>query len=122
MRAPLFANLIALLTAPAVAQPATALDARAAQAIVAGCVAHSTTKQQSHAIAVVDSGGHLVAALRMDGNGSGIFDFALAKAQAAAAWLGASMAARASASLLSRVFSVVLATTGLAMLHSAMGA
>ena len=86
MRAPLFANLIALLTAPAVAQPATALDARAAQAIVAGCVAHSTTKQQSHAIAVVDSGGHLVAALRMDGNGSGIFDFALAKAEAAAAW------------------------------------
>jgi uncharacterized protein GlcG (DUF336 family) len=41
---------------------------------------------QSHAIAVVDLGGHLVAALRMDGNGSGIFDFALAKAEASAAW------------------------------------
>ena len=41
---------------------------------------------QSHAIAVVDNGGHLVAALRMDGNGSGIFDFSLAKAEAAAAW------------------------------------
>lgn len=41
---------------------------------------------QSHAIAVVDMGGHLIAALRMDGNGSGIFDFALAKAEAAAAW------------------------------------
>jgi len=35
---------------------------------------------------VVDNGGHLIAALRMDGNGSGIFDFALAKAEAAAAW------------------------------------
>jgi uncharacterized protein GlcG (DUF336 family) len=70
----------------AIAQTPTALDARAAQAIVAGCVAHSGAKQQSHAIAVVDTGGHLVAALRMDGNGSGIFDFALAKAEASAAW------------------------------------
>jgi uncharacterized protein GlcG (DUF336 family) len=61
---------------------AQALDARAAQAIVA----QSTLKMQSHAIAVVDTGGHLIAALRMDGNGSGIFDFALAKAEAAAAW------------------------------------
>src|SRR6185295_2461580 len=80
-------GLAALVMAvPAAAQPAATLDARAAQAIVAGCVAHSTAKKQSHAIAVVDTGGHLVAALRMDGNGSGIFDFALAKAQAAAAW------------------------------------
>ena len=76
----------ALLAAAASAQPAPTLDARGAQAIVAGCVAHSTAKKQSHAIAVVDTGGHLVAALRMDGNGSGIFDFALAKAKAAAAW------------------------------------
>ena len=68
------------------AQASAVLDARAAQAIVAGCVAQSIAKRQSHAIAVVDNGGHLVAALRMDGNGSGIFDFALAKAQAAAAW------------------------------------
>ncbi|HKX91365.1 MAG TPA: heme-binding protein [Sphingomicrobium sp.] len=63
-----------------------ALDAGAAQAIVAGCAAHATAKKQSHAIVVVDNGGHPVAALRMDGNGSGIFDFALSKAQAAAAW------------------------------------
>ena len=76
----------ALAAAPAFAQPAATLDARSAQAIVAGCVAHSTAKKQSHAIAVVDSGGHVVAALRMDGNASGIFDFALTKAQAAAAW------------------------------------
>ena len=76
----------ALMSFSAAAQPAPPLDARAAQAIVAGCVAHSTAKKQSHAIAVVDAGGHLVAALRMDGNGSGIFDFALAKAQASAAW------------------------------------
>ena len=70
----------------AAAQPAPALDAKLAQAIVACCVAHSAARQQSHAIVVVDAGGHMVAALRMDGNGSGIFDFALAKAEAAAAW------------------------------------
>jgi len=63
-----------------------ALDARTAQAIVAGCTAHATAKRQSHAIAVVDVGGHLVAALRMDGNGSGIMEFSIAKAQAVAAW------------------------------------
>jgi glc operon protein GlcG len=41
---------------------------------------------QSHAIAVVDTGGHVVAALRMDGTGSGMMDFATAKAEAVAAW------------------------------------
>ena len=78
-----FVGLTVLLSAPASAQ---ALDARAAQAIVDGCAVHAAAKKQSHAIAVVDSGGHLVAALRMDGNGSGIFDFSLAKAEAVAAW------------------------------------
>ena len=79
---------IALLLIPtqALAQAAPVLDARAAQAIIVGCVAQSTPKMQSHAIVVVDTGGHVIAALRMDGNGSGIFDFALAKAEAAAAW------------------------------------
>jgi len=62
------------------------LDARAAQAIVAGCAAHSGARNQSHAIAVVDAGGQLLAALRMDGNSYGIMDFALAKARASAAW------------------------------------
>jgi glc operon protein GlcG len=68
------------------AQAQAVLDAKMAQAIIAGCVAQSTPKMQSHAIVVVDTGGHLLAALRMDGNGSGIMDFALAKAEAAAAW------------------------------------
>ena len=86
MRWPLLAALLIPPAAPAAAQAAAALDARAAQAIVAGCVAQSAPKMQSHAIAVVDTGGHLIAALRMDGNGSGIFDFALAKAEASAAW------------------------------------
>ena len=81
---PILAMLV--VAARADGQAATALDARSAQAIVAGCVAQATPKMQSHAIAVVDNGGHLIAALRMDGNGSGIFDFALAKAEAAAAW------------------------------------
>jgi glc operon protein GlcG len=83
MRLPPVALL--LISAPAFAQTA-ALDARAAEAIVHGCATHALAKHQSEAIAVVDVGGQLVAALRMDGNGSGIFDFALAKAQAAAAW------------------------------------
>lgn len=83
MRRLAFALIAASTTASA---QQTALDAKAAQAIVAGCAAHSSAKMQSEAIAVVDNGGNLVATLRMDGNGSGIFDFALAKAQAAAAW------------------------------------
>ena len=73
------------ISTPAFAQP-TALDARVAEAIVHGCAAHALAKHHSEAIAVVDVGGNLVAALRMDGNASGIFDFALAKAEAAAAW------------------------------------
>lgn len=80
----LFAGLLA--AGPAASQSAATLDARTAQAIIAGRAAHASAKMQSEAIAVVDTGGHLIAALRMDGNGSGIFDFALAKAQASAAW------------------------------------
>lgn len=80
--------LAGLLLGSAASAQAPVLDAKAAQAIVAGCTAHATAKRQSHAIAVVDAGGHLVAALRMDGNGTGIMDFALAKAQASAAWGG----------------------------------
>ena len=83
MRTIAFIALIGILPSPAFAQ---SFDARAAQAIVAGCAAHASAKQQSHAIAVVDLGGNLVAALRMDGNGSGIMDFSLAKAKAVAAW------------------------------------
>ena len=82
-----FVGLAVLVSAasPLQAQQ-VALDARTAQAIVAGCAAHAAAKNQGHAIAVVDLGGHLVAALRMDGNGSGIKDFSLAKAKAFAAW------------------------------------
>ena len=69
MRKFLFAA-VALVAAPAQSQTAPRLDAKLAQAIVNGCAAHAAAKMQSHAIAVVDTGGHLVAALRMDGNGS----------------------------------------------------
>jgi glc operon protein GlcG len=79
------AGLVAGLVLP-VPAPAAGVGAEAAQAIIAGCVRHAATRRQSHAIVVVDGGGRLVAALRMDGNGFGIMDFALAKAQAAAAW------------------------------------
>jgi len=86
MRLTVLGLVLTGIAAPSLAQSASALDARAAQAIVAGCAAHSTAKHQSEAIAVVDTGGHLIAALRMDGNASGIFDFALAKAEASAGW------------------------------------
>lgn len=85
MRKLLIGALMAGAVLPAPAR-AVQLDARAAQAIIAGCVAHSSGRRQSHAIAVVDAGGQLVAALRMEGNGYGIMDFALAKARAASAW------------------------------------
>jgi len=75
-----------LLASVATAQTAPVLNAQSAQAIVAGCAAQAASKRQSHAIVVVDTGGHQISALRMDGNGSGIFDFAVAKAEAAAAW------------------------------------
>lgn len=82
----LTATLLLLAGAATAQAPAPRMDARAAQAIVAGCAAHSSGRGQSHAIVVVDAGGQLVAALRMDGNGFGIMDFAAAKAQASAAW------------------------------------
>ena len=86
MRHALILAAAALLAAPVQSQTTPRLDARLAQAIVNGCAAHAAAKMQSHAIAVVDTGGHLVAALRMDGSGSGMMDFAIAKAEAVAAW------------------------------------
>jgi glc operon protein GlcG len=94
VRAPWLALMA--LAVPVAAQPVPMLDARAAEAIVHGCATHAIAKKQSHAIVVVDTGGHVAAALRMDGSGSGIFDFALAKARAVAAW-GFSTAAMADA-------------------------
>lgn len=76
----------ALVAVPAQSQTTPRLDARTAQAVVNGCAARASAKMQSHAIAVVDTGGHLVAGLRMDGTGSGMMDFATAKAEAVAAW------------------------------------
>ena len=83
----LLAGALLVASGLARAQPAAPrLDARAAQAIIAGCATHAGGRGQSHAIAVVDAGGHLLAALRMDGNTFGIMEFAMAKAEAAAAW------------------------------------
>ncbi len=82
---PLVLIALSVAASPAFGQPGR-LGAEAAQAIVAGCARHAAGRNQSHAIVVLDSGGRLLAALRMDGNGYGIMDFALAKAGAAAAW------------------------------------
>jgi glc operon protein GlcG len=84
MRPAIFATV--LIGTAATAQSESVLNARAAQAIVAACAAHSSAKHQSEAIVVADTGGHVIASLLMDGNSSGIYDFAMAKAEAAAAW------------------------------------
>lgn len=85
LRLTILAGLAA--SAPVSAQPpGQALTATLAEAVVAGCRAHSTGKRQSHAIAVVDPGGHLIAALRMEGNRAGMMEFAIEKAKAVAAW------------------------------------
>ncbi|MEP2988519.1 MAG: heme-binding protein [Parasphingorhabdus sp.] len=62
------------------------LDPQSAEQIIAGCKAYSKTKGQSHAIAIHDKGGFLVAALRMPGNNAGTMEFAQAKAKAVGIW------------------------------------
>jgi len=68
------------------AETYTPLSAASAQKIVAACAEHSAQKKQSHAIAVVDSSGALLAFLRMDGNPPGVGEFAVQKAVAVASW------------------------------------
>ncbi|MEI9851365.1 MAG: heme-binding protein [Sphingomonas sp.] len=82
----LLAVPLLLAAAPVPADSPADLDAAAARAMVDGCAAVAAARQGSQAIAVVDLGGHPVATLRMDGNGWGVMDLALAKARAAAAW------------------------------------
>lgn len=89
MDRPLHLTILATLAVSAASPaqpPAPVLTASLAESIVAGCRTHATGKRQSHAIAVVDAGGHLVAALRMEGNRSGMMAFSIEKAKAVAAW------------------------------------
>ncbi len=79
---PAIALATCFTTLPALA----ALTAAQATQIVHGCAEHAAAKKQSHAIAVYDDGGHVVASLRMEGNAFGVMDFAMQKAEAAAAW------------------------------------
>ena len=75
-----------LSLAPAEVRAQSSIDAQSARRMIDGCVAHSTAKRQSHAIAIYDAGGQPVAMLRMDGNSPGVTDFAMQKAAAAAHW------------------------------------
>lgn len=86
MRTLLRLSVLAAALAAVSPAAAQALDAAAAQRIVEGCVRAASGKRQSHAIAVVDGGGALLAFLRMDGNAPGIGEFAQRKADAVAAW------------------------------------
>ena len=69
-----------------IAAAPTTLNAQAALQIVNGCADHAKAKGQSHAIAVYDDGGNLLAFLRMDGNAPGIGEFAMQKGEAVAHW------------------------------------
>ena len=68
------------------AQSSMPLSAALAQKMVSACAAMASQKKQSHAIAVVDNSGALIAFLRMDGNPPGVGDFAVQKAMAVASW------------------------------------
>jgi uncharacterized protein GlcG (DUF336 family) len=80
------AVLLGLGVAAPLASARAQLSAAMASQIIDGCAAHARGKGQSHAIAVYDDGGHPVALLRMDGNGPGIMEFAMRKAEAVAYW------------------------------------
>jgi uncharacterized protein GlcG (DUF336 family) len=80
---------LAALTGPSAAlaqRPAQVLTADSAEAIVQACKANAKASNRNHAIAVVDSGGNLMTALRMDGTTPGVMAFATEKARAAAMW------------------------------------
>ena len=62
------------------------ISAESAQKIIAGCIARDQAAKQSHSIAVTDTGGQLVAVLRMDTSSAGATGFAIEKAQASALW------------------------------------
>jgi uncharacterized protein GlcG (DUF336 family) len=85
-----FTALLALVSVLALpsssAAQQRALDAKTAMQIIEGCASHARAKNQSHAIAVYDDGGHPVAVLRMDGNPPGVTAFAMQKAEAVAHW------------------------------------
>jgi uncharacterized protein GlcG (DUF336 family) len=82
----LFVSALFVAQIPVIQAASPTITAEAASKIVDGCVAHAKLKKQSHAIAVSDDGGHLIAFLRMDGNASGIGEFAIRKAEAVASW------------------------------------
>lgn len=79
-------NIFIVLACLPIVASAGDLTASQASKIIEGCSAHAKGRSQSHAIVVVDSGGHVVASLRMDGNSYGIAEFAQRKAEAVAAW------------------------------------
>jgi uncharacterized protein GlcG (DUF336 family) len=78
--------LVLLLTTAAAQPAATSLNLAAAESIASGCRSFAGAKGQSHGIAIVDAGGHLVIAVRMDGNREGVMAFAIEKAKASALW------------------------------------
>lgn len=79
------ALLLCSVAAPA-QSGASELTLAAAESIANACRTFASAKGQSHAIAIVDAGGHLILAVRMDGNREGVMAFAIEKAKAVAMW------------------------------------
>ena len=85
-------KLIAILSGALIAGPSFAQDMQPvlitaqAEAIIDGCEAYAGDNGNSHAIAVTDLGGHLVAFLRMERNSAGVAAFSIEKAKAVSLW------------------------------------
>lgn len=86
MRIVLFIAALGCSSAALAQIPASRISAASAQAIIDGCAARDAAANQSHSVAVMDTGGQLVALLRMDRSSAGATEFAISKARAAALW------------------------------------
>jgi len=86
MRTILLLGALACSVAAQAQIPSQRISAASAQAIIAGCAARDAASNQSHSVAVMDTGGHLVALVRMDRSSAGATEFAIAKARASATW------------------------------------
>jgi glc operon protein GlcG len=94
LRALAFAALAgALMTPVAIAQPApygAPIPLAQAETIMNAAQAEAVQNNLSVAIAIVDSGGHLIAFKRMDGVGTAVVDIAIGKARTASSMRGPS--------------------------------
>jgi uncharacterized protein GlcG (DUF336 family) len=87
------AALLLASSAAAAQETPSALSLATAQKLVQGALDHARARNQPLTVVVVDAGGHVLAAARMDGSPFGTFDVARGKAIASVATGGVSGAA-----------------------------